>query len=124
MNTSTVVPRSVKITRWTARVWSLLAIGLGLLIFIPDSESAGPIASVDKFLLSLTGFAMLGLIIAWRWEHTGGIFTIAMLFIREIAWVILKGNWMLGFLVLWFFFLPPAIMFIITWRLEKQVKKV
>jgi len=120
MNTSTVVPRSVKITRWTARVWSLLAIGLGLLIFIPDSESAGPIAPVDKFLLSLTGFAMLGLIIAWRWERTGGIFTIAILFIREIAWVILKGNWMLGFLVLWFFFLPPAILFLIAWRQGKK----
>ena len=124
MNTSNAIPRSVKIIRWTARIWSLLAIGLGLLMLIPDSESAGPIAPVDIFLLSLTGLAMLGLLIAWRWELAGSIFTIAMLFIREIAWVILKGNWMLGFLVLWLFFLPPAIMFIIAWRLEKQAKKL
>jgi hypothetical protein len=124
MNMSNAIPRSVKIIRWTARIWSLLAIGLGLLMLIPDSESAGPIAPVDIFLLSLTGLAMLGLLIAWRWERTGGIFTIGMLFIREIAWVILKGNWMLGFLVLWLFFLPPAIMFIIAWRLEKQAKKL
>jgi hypothetical protein len=124
MNPSKAVPRSVKIIRWAARIWSLLAIGMGLLMLIPDSESAGPIAPVDIFLLSLTGLAMLGLLIAWRWELTGSIFTIAMLFIREIAWVILKGNWMLGFLVLWFFFLPPAIMFISAWRLEKQTKKI
>ena len=125
MNTSIAVPRSVKRIRWTARIWSILAIVFALMIFFlpDDSSSAGPIAAVDKFLLSLTGLAMLGLFIAWRWELVGGIFTIVMLFVREIAWVIIKGNWLVGFLVLWFFFLPPAILFLIAWRQERKKMK-
>jgi hypothetical protein len=68
--------------------------------------------------------AFLGLLIAWRWELVGGIFTIAMMFIREIAWVILKGHWLVGFLILWFLIALPAILFLIAWRLERKTKKV
>lgn len=124
MNTSNIAPRSVKIIRWIARIWSILVTIFVLLIFFePDTGGPGPIAAVDVFLLSLTGLAILGLFIAWRWELVGGIFTIVMLFVREIAWVILKGNWLPGFLFLWFFFLPPAIMFLIAWRLERKTLK-
>jgi hypothetical protein len=123
MNTSNTVPRSVKIIRWIARIWSIFATAFFLLIFFTgDSGSPGPIAAVDQFLLSLTGLALLGLFIAWRWELVGGIFTIGMLFIRELFWVILKGNWELGFLILWLFIAPPAILFLIAWWLEKKAK--
>jgi hypothetical protein len=54
----------------------------------------------------------------------GGIFTIAMLFIREIIWVILKGNWLLGFLLLWVLIAPLAILFLIAWSLERKQKKL
>jgi len=95
-----------------------------LIFFEPDPGGPGPIAAVDIFLLSLTGVALLGLFIAWRWELVGGIFTIAMLFIREIVWVILKGNWLVGFLILWILILPPAILYLIAWRLERKTKKL
>ena len=125
MNTSNTVPRSVKIIRWIARIWSVLVTVFVLLIFFaPDSGGSGPIATMDVFLLSLTGLALLGLFIAWRWEFVGGIFTIAMLFLREIAWVILKGNWLAGFLILWLLIAPPAILFLIAWGLEKKTRKV
>jgi len=90
MNKTNSLPRSVKIIRWIACIWNVLVTVFFLLIFCAaDSGGPGSIASVDIFLLSLTGVALLGLLIAWRWEWQGGIFTIAMLFIREIAWVIL-----------------------------------
>jgi len=125
MTIANTVPRSVKIIRWIARIWSILVtVGAMLTFFSPDSIDARPIATVDVFLLSLTGVAFVGLFIAWRWELVGGIFTIAMMFIREIAWVILKGNWLLGFLILWFFIAPPAILFLIAWRLERKAKEI
>ncbi len=90
MNKPNSLFRSVKIICWIARIWSVLVTVFLLLIFwAPDSGGPGSIASVDIFLLSLTGVALLGLLIAWCWERLGGFFTIAMLFIREIAWVIL-----------------------------------
>jgi hypothetical protein len=121
MSSVKTVPRSVKIIRWTARIWSVVVVASALLIFFsPDSGGPGPIAAVDQFLLSLTGLAMLGLLIAWRWERAGAIFTIVMLFVRELAWVVLKGSWLVGFLFLWILFLPPAILYLIANRLERK----
>jgi hypothetical protein len=121
MNSINAVPRSVKTIRWIARIWSILVTVSAVLIFFsPDSFTPGMIAPVDAFLLSLTGLALFGLFVAWRWELTGGIFTLSMLFIREIAWLILKGQWMLGFLMLWVLIVPPAILFLIAWRVTRR----
>jgi hypothetical protein len=67
--------------------------------------------------------AILGLLVAWRWELAGGIITIATMFIRELAWVILKGLWMVNFLIVWSFLVPPAILFLVAWGLERKVKR-
>jgi hypothetical protein len=124
ISTSYAVPQAAKILRWIARIWSILVTAFLLLIFFePDSGGPGPIATVDVFLLSLTGLALLGLFVAWRWELVGGIFTLAMLLIRELTWVILKGNWLVGFLILWLLIAPPAILFLVAWRLEKKAKQ-
>ena len=125
MNNANPVPRTVKIIRWIARIWSILVTISALLIFFsPDSYTPGTLAPVDIFLLSLTGLALLGLFIAWRWELVGGIFTLSMLFIREIAWVILKGQWMVGFLILWVVIAPPAILFLIAWNMDGKSKRL
>jgi len=50
-----------------------------LIFFEPLSAGLGAIAPVDVFLLSLIGVALLGLLIAWRWELAGGIFTLAIM---------------------------------------------
>jgi hypothetical protein len=119
------VPHSVKIIRWIARLWSgLVTVCILLMFFSPDSIGTEPIATVDILLISLTMVALGGLFIAWKWELVGGIFTITMLFIREIAYVILKGSWELGFIILWLFIAPPAILFLIAWRMERKAKEI
>jgi hypothetical protein len=118
---ATPTPRAIKIVRWTARIWSIVVtVGILLILLSPESLNAGPIAPEDIFLLSLTGVALIGLFIAWRWELVGGTFTIVMLFIREIAFLIIKGYWLIGFLFLWFFIATPAILFLIAWNLERK----
>ena len=130
MTAANAVPRSARVIRWIARIWSILVTTGALLIVFspdptsPDPSSTEPMAAVDWFIVSLLGLAFLGLFIAWRWERVGGIFTLAMLFIREIAWVILKGNWFAGFLIFWLLIAPPAILFLIAWRLERKTKKI
>jgi hypothetical protein len=124
MTHPSTVPRPVKTIRWIARIWSVLVtVFIGMIFIDPFAGGPGPIAPLDLFLLSLTGVAILGLWTAWRWELAGGIFTLAMLFVREIAWVILKGRWLLGFLFLWILIAPPAILFLIAWRLERKAKQ-
>lgn len=122
MSTENVIPRSVKIIRWIARIWSIGVIAVALLIIItPDPYATEPVPAADWFLLSLWGVAILGLLVAWWWELVGGIITLATLLFRELAWVVLKGDWMVNFLIVWLFITPPAILFLLAWRLERKV---
>jgi len=124
MSTANALPRSVKIMRWIARIWSILLFVVALLtIFVPDPNAIEPVPVADWLLLSLWGVAILGLLVAWRWELVGGIITIATMFIRELAWVILKGHWLANFLIAWLFVVPPAILFLVAWGLERKASK-
>jgi hypothetical protein len=121
MSAGAAIPRSVKITRWIARIWSILVFAFALMvIFVPDPYATEPVPFTDWFLLSLWGVAILGLLLAWRWELAGGIITIATMFFRELAWVILKGPWLVNFLIVWALVVPPAILFIIAWGLQRR----
>ncbi|HQP62282.1 MAG TPA: hypothetical protein PKX41_13840 [Anaerolineaceae bacterium] len=114
----------IKTIRWLARILGVLVVIFWILkILDPQSGDLQQVAPVDAFLLSLTGLALAGLLLAWRWELAGGIFTLVMLFIREIAWVILKGNWMIGFLILWVMIATPAILFLAAWRMERKERQ-
>ena len=124
MTTADTLPRSVKIIRWTARIWSILATVFLLMIFFrPDEGISEPATALDQFFTGLVWLALLGLFIAWRWELVGGIFAIAMLFIRYIALGILRDQWLEGFLVLLILILPPAVLYLIAWRQERKSKK-
>ncbi|HNZ01222.1 MAG TPA: hypothetical protein PKV95_00245 [Anaerolineaceae bacterium] len=114
----------IKTIRWLARILGVLVVIFWILkILDPQSGDLQQVAPVDAFLLSLTGLALAGLLLAWRWELAGGIFTLVMLLIREIAWVILKGNWMIGFLILWVMIATPAILFLAAWRMERKERQ-
>jgi len=114
----------IKTIRWLARILGVLVVIFWILkILDPQSGDLQQVAPVDAFLLSLTGLALAGLLLAWRWELAGGIFTLVMRLIREIAWVILKGNWMIGFLILWVMIATPAILFLAAWRMERKERQ-
>lgn len=125
MRAANISSNSVKVIRWIARIWSSLVIAFTILrVFSPDPYATEPVPAEDIFLLSLWGLAILGLIVAWRWEQWGGLFTISIMFIREICWVILKGPWIVNFLIIWGFVVPPAILFMVASRLERKMKKI
>jgi hypothetical protein len=116
--------RPEKTIRWIARIWSILVFTIALLrILTPDPYATEPVPALDWFLLSLLGASILGLLIAWRWELIGGIVTIATMLLREIIWIILRGDWMISFLIFWLFIVPPAILFLAAWGLERKTRK-
>ena len=121
MSTATGVPHSVRIIRWIARIWSMLVFVVALLTIVtPDPYASEPVPLEDWFMLGLWGVAVLGLLVAWRWEPVGGSITLATIVIREIAWLILKGAWWVNFLIVWVFVVPPAILFLVAWGLERR----
>lgn len=114
----------IKITRWTARVWSLFVFAITLLIiFTPDPHQTEEVPLSDWFMLSLWGIAVLGLVIAWRWEFIGGIITISIMIFREVIWIFLKGDWLVNFLIVWAVVVPPAVLFIVAGFLEQRNKE-
>jgi len=125
MRSSSTIPLHIKILRWIARIWSILiAIAALMIIFTPDPYATEPVPAEDWFLLSLWGVAILGLLIAWRWELVGSLITIVTMFIRELAWGILKGPWMASFLIIWLFVVPPALLFLFVWIQERRRKEL
>ena len=113
--------RTILIIRWVARILSLILFLFVLVrIFTPDPTITEPVPAEDWFLLSLWGISILGLMVAWKWEVVGSIITIGTMFLREIVWVLLKGDWEVNFLIVWAIVLPPAILYLVAWKLEKD----
>ncbi len=121
-NSSTLV----KILRWTARIWSLLALTLALvIIFTPDPYQVRPITMMEIFMLSFWGVAILGLVLAWRWEPFGALLTIIIMPLRELIYYLLHREWVINFLIVWALVIPPAVMYLLAWTLDrKQGQKV
>ncbi len=78
---------ATKVIRWIARIWSIVIIGITLLMLIGyawnwvTTGKADPYAVEDyppiENLIPITlGLSVLGLGIAWRWEGLGGAITI------------------------------------------------
>lgn len=102
-----------RVLRWIARVWTIPIFGLTLLfVATPDPTITEPVPLADWFLLSLWGMAVIGLLIAWRWEAIGAVVTIAAMILREVAWLLLRGRWIVSFLIVWAVILPPAVLFL------------
>lgn len=121
MSTGEVHRLSPGLLRWVARGWSLLVfVFVVMRIITPDPYATQPVPVEDWFLLGMWGAAVLGLLICWRWERLGGILTIAIMFLRELAWVALKGRWFVNFLIVWAFLVPPAILFLVSSHLDRN----
>ncbi len=63
----------VRITRWIARIWSLVPILYSLAeILFPHADDSVPVPWTDWMNLSLVFLSVFGLALAWRWERLGG----------------------------------------------------
>ena len=117
--------RLVGTLRWIARLWSTLVFALAVLqIVFPGSEAGGPVPAIDRLLLSLWVVAILALAAAWRWEAVGATIAISAMFLREITFVLVKGFWIPAFLLVWILVIPPAVLFLAAWRLDRGSRKV
>jgi hypothetical protein len=69
---------NLKYFLWFARIFSALLIAFFLFMFIgesffsPESVNSKPLSGQDILALSLMGFCLIGLALAWKWELPGG----------------------------------------------------
>lgn len=110
-------PLSIKILRWVARIWSLLALAnILLLTYGPDATQT----IKDWPLFALWGVAVFGLLVAWKWELTGAIIALSCIALHDLVYLLVKGTWLPGFMILWAFIIPPAFLFMTAWLLVKK----
>ena len=116
--------RKLKILRWVARVWTIPVVILALVAVITSdlNTSNDPENWLSSFFLVMWGFATLGLVVGWRWELAGGLITIVTLVMRDTLYIIMGGTWVENILFVWIPLIPPAVMFLIVWRMEKSAK--
>jgi hypothetical protein len=111
------------VPRWIARIWSGVVFSLAMLELIVPEHASEPVAGADIFLLSLWGLAVLGLLLAWRWEAFGGGLAIASLVVREAAFFLIKGFWTPAFLLIWVLVLPPALLYLLAWGRARRARR-
>jgi len=93
----------VPVMRWTARIAGSLIALLFLAIFVGESLSAGPPNLLERPLPEIIEFgaiilAWLGLLLAWRLQMLGGLYTLVGLLIFMIVEGKLWINWVFGLL--------------------------
>jgi len=122
---STIKPaRKLKTIRFIARIWTIPVVILALVAVLTTdlNANADPSHWLSSFFLVMWGIAVLGLVIGWRWELAGGLITIVTLVMRDTLYIIMRGTWVENILFVWFPLVPPAVMFLIAWRMEKTSK--
>jgi len=115
--------KSIKIFRWTIRIWSGILILFFLFMFIgetyfpPESLNSQPLSSNAILQLVIFGIILIGLGIAWKWELTGGIVAI----IAFVLLAIINPNTIQMPLLL--LYPATAILFIGLWTFfRKEIK--
>jgi len=116
------VAKIIKTFRWTARIISVLVLILAIVILLtPGTEVEGQTPTVAYWiLLVMWCVGVLGLLIAWRWELAGSIIAIFSLITRDMFYYSLSRQSFVDFGMVWLPILIPALMFALTWWLEKR----
>jgi hypothetical protein len=108
--------------RWFARATSVFSIGLLLLFIIGEGSGPGAVAGRQWIGLLFFPFGVAaGMLVAWKREAPGGLLSIGSLTCFYVVYgFILSGRLPGG----WAFaaFSSPALLFLLTWLLEKTKK--
>jgi len=113
-------PMAVTVLRTIAVLWTLAALVDAALLIIGKGQARD---FNDWPLLALWGVAIVGLVLAWKWNLLGSIIAIAFTALHDILALILNGSWLPGYMIMWAFIIPPAVLFIIAWVLERNARR-
>ena len=108
--------RPANAIRWTARIIGTLFIVVFLALFVPECVQKGTIAvQSDRMPAMVFLFlAFIGLIIAWKWEATGGIVALGSVIVFCILGLQTDGK-PGGTILLTGMYALPAVLFLFYW---------
>jgi hypothetical protein len=130
--------RSIKVIRWTARIWGALIILyvsiiiIGIIYSLITTGEADPHAEEDIPLIEYSGpvlfsISTIGLAVAWKFEGVGG----AIVVLAQVLFMILhmvqepisaEASFIFPML-LSIFVMIPGILFLISWNGSRKIDK-
>ena len=107
--------------RWTARILSILSIGILLLFLIGEGDFSEPIRLTTEELIGLLFFPLgvvVGMVVAWRWEGIGAAIGIGSLLAFYLFHFAMRQKFPSGpfFLI----FALPGFLFGLSWLLSRN----
>lgn len=107
--------RRVPVTRWVARIWSLVPIAWGLAeIMFPHAEVGVTVTWEEWATLALLGISVIGLALAWRWERLGGWISLTTLAVFLVIFLFSVERNFPGWLIFLFGIGTPATLFLVS----------
>ena len=112
--------RATKWIRWIARIWSVVLLGITLVMIVghlvvPDPHEVDypPIENLLPLVMCLS---VLGLGLAWRWEGLGGAMSVGF-FLAHLGmyWAIRQRFFPLGVLAILSPVLITGMLFLVCW---------
>jgi hypothetical protein len=110
---------TTQVIRWTARVWSIVVIGLVILLIIGEGINPSDSNEWVGLLFSPLGIC-IGMILAWWWEGLGGSITVGSLLAFYMIHFASTNTFPKGFA--WFLFSVPGFLFLLCWYRLRKVK--
>ena len=114
--------------RRIARIWSLIIIGLGILVFIAEIIEAAttelaPYPSYENLIPFTLFLSVVGLAVAWRWEGLGGAITVLSV-LGNLFVYLLTGRGAVGIVIMILTpILIPGILFLVCWLRSRGRQK-
>lgn len=124
MKTKSSPTKMVTLARWVARILGTLIVVVALSFFIADVIEKGEMPKPDfgpGLVTFLFFIALIGFLIAWRWEGFGGILSaisIVLMTMVNVIWVHAAKD--PGSEII---FLIPALLFIYCWWKSRRQPK-
>jgi len=108
------------VVRWSARVLSLVSIGILLLFFVGEADFSQPIHLTPQEWIGVLFFpvgVVVGMIVGWRWQGVGAGIALGSLLAFYVLDLVVTGTFPSGpFFLL---FTLPGVLFGVSWMLER-----
>ena len=109
-----------QIARWAARIWSaMMAIVAILMAVAPDPYLVRPVPMSDWIELGFYWLAILGLLVAWRWELAGAGIALAGIVGHTLAFRVANGTWFVQTLPI-IALGAPAVVLLACWAISHR----
>ena len=116
-------PKLTHIVRWTARILSIVSIGLVLLFIVGEGFNYKLITPTEGILFVFFPIGIcIGMIVAWWQDGIGGSITVGSLLMFYIAHFVIAGKFPHGWAFL--VFTIPGFLFLLHWYRTRKVNNV